>query len=122
MVLCKQGSMEGEIRGRAVKGGQVIGALERFMKGRSVSMEANKGIRNSVLLPILSYTSETWTWNAAQQSPIQAVTMSYMLGACSVSRWDRESNEDTYGRFGMSEAAVGMDCGVVEWVKRSALR
>ncbi len=34
----------------------------------------------------------------------------------------RESNEDTYGGFGMSETAVGMDCRVVEWVKRSTLR
>ncbi len=42
--------------------------------------------------------------------------MSYMQGACGVSRWDRESNEDMYRRFGMSETAVGMDCGVVEWV------
>ncbi len=48
--------------------------------------------------------------------------MSYLWGASGVSRWDRESNEDTYWRFGMSEAAVGVDCGVVEWVKRSTLR
>ncbi len=34
--------------------------------------------------------------------------MSYMQGACGVSRWDRESNEDMYRRFGMSETAVGM--------------
>ncbi len=47
--------------------------------------------------------------------------MSYMQGACGMSRWDRESNEDTYGRFGMSESVVGMDFGVVEWVKRSTL-
>ncbi len=46
----------------------------------------------------------------------------YMQGAYGVSRWDGESNEDMYGRFGMSEATVGMDCGVVEWVKRSTLR
>ncbi len=43
--------------------------------------------------------------------------MLYMRGACGVSRRDGESNEDMYGRFGISEA-VGMDCGVVEWVKR----
>ncbi len=79
-------------------------------------------LRNSVILPTLSYTSETWTWNAAQQSRIRAVEMSYMWGACGVSRWDRESNEEMYGRFGMSETAVGMDCGEVEWVKRSTLR
>ncbi len=40
--------------------------------------------------------------------------MSYLRDICGVSRLDRESNEDTYGRFGMSETAVGMDCGVVE--------
>ncbi len=33
-----------------------------------------------------------------------------------------ESNENTYGRFGMSATAVGMDCRVVEWVKQSTLR
>ncbi len=60
-------------------------------------------------------------WNTAQQSRIQAVEMSYMRGACGVSRWDGKSNEDTYGKFGMSEAAVGMDCGVVKWVKRRTL-
>ncbi len=122
-ILCKQGSMEGEIRERTVKGRQVMGALERVMTGRSVSMAVKKGIRNSVILPTLSYASETWTWNAAQQSRIQAVEMSYMWGACGVcvSRWDAESNEDTYGRLGKSEAAVGMDCGVVEWVKQSTL-
>ncbi len=99
-----------------------MGVLERVMKGRNVSMAVKKGKRNSVILPALSYTSETWTWNAAQQSQIGAVEMSYMRGACNVSRWDRESNEDTYGRFGMSESGVGLDCRVVEWVKRSMLR
>ncbi len=52
---------------------------------------------------------------------LQAVEMSYMQGACGVSRWDGESNEGMYGRFGMSEKAVGMDCRVVEWVKRTTL-
>ncbi len=45
-----------------------------------------------------------------------------MRGTCGVSRWDRESNEDMYARFGMSETEVGIDCGVVGWVKRSTLR
>ncbi len=69
-------------------------------------MVVKKGIRNSVILLTLSYASKTWTWNAAQQSRIRAVEISCMRGVCGVSRWDRESNEDTYGRFGMSESAV----------------
>ena len=50
-VLCKYGMMEGEVRERTVKGRQVIGSLERIMKGRNVSMEVKKGIRNSIILP-----------------------------------------------------------------------
>ncbi len=34
-ILCKHGSMEGEIRERTVKGRQVMGALERVMKERT---------------------------------------------------------------------------------------
>ncbi len=45
-ILCKHGSMEGEIRERTVKGRQVMGALERVMNGRNVSMAVKKGIRN----------------------------------------------------------------------------
>ncbi len=77
--LCKHGSMEGEIRERTVKGRQVMGDLKRVMKGRNESMKLKRGIKNSILLPTLSYTSETWTWNAAQQSRIRAMEMSYML-------------------------------------------
>ncbi len=67
----------------------------------------------------MKHTEMVWMHdgNAAQQSRVQAVEMSYMQGACGVSRWDRESNEDTYGRFGMSEIAVGIDCEVDEWLK-----
>ncbi len=119
--LCKHGSMEGEVRERAVKGRQVVGALERVMKRRFVSMEVKRGIRNSVILPTLSCASETWTWNAAQLR-IRAVEMSYMRGACGASRWDGESNESVYEPFGMGVTEKGVDCGVVERVKRGVLR
>ncbi len=71
----------------------MVGALERVMKGRSVSMEVKRGIRNSIILPTLSYASEKWTWNVPQQSRICVVEMSYIRGACGVSGWDGESNE-----------------------------
>ena len=52
--------MEGEIRERAVKGRQAIGTL-----GRNVSLNVKKGLRNSIVLPTLTYGCETWTWNDA---------------------------------------------------------
>ncbi len=50
---------------------------------------------------------------------VDAVEMSYLRGACGVTRWDGESNESVCGRCGMGSQA---NCGVVEWVKRNTLR
>ncbi len=51
-----------------------------------------------------------------------AVEMSYLRGACGVSRWDCVSNENVYERCGMRVCGSGVGCGLVEWVKRSTLR
>ncbi len=88
-------------RERAVKGRIVIGSLARIMKVRNVSLEVKRGLRNRVLL----YGSETWTWNRAQQSRVCAVEMSYLRGACGVTRWEGESNESVYERCGMGTCA-----------------
>ena len=46
-------------RENVVKGRCVIGSLARIIRGRNVSMEENKGLRNSILVPILTYGSQT---------------------------------------------------------------
>ncbi len=85
-------------------------------------MDVKRGLRNSILLPTLTYGSENWTWNGAQQSRVRAVEMTYLRGACGVSRWDGLSNANVYERCGMRERGSGVGCGVVEWVKRNTLR
>ncbi len=82
------------------------------MKRRNASIEVKRGLRNSVLLPTLTYGSQTWTWNRAQQLRVDAVEMSYLTGACGVTRWDGESNESVYERCGMGNQANGVNCGV----------
>lgn len=42
---------------------------------------------------MLSYASETWMWNEAQQSQISTVEMSCVWGAGDVLGWDGETNE-----------------------------
>ncbi len=90
-VLCKHGGMEGEIRERVMKG--VVGSFAGVMKGRNVSMSVKRSLRNSILLPTLTYGLKNWTWKGVQQSIVRAVEMSYLRGACGVSRWDRLSNK-----------------------------
>ncbi len=53
-VLRKHGGMEGEIRERVMKGRSVVGSLAGVMKGRNVSMDVKRDLRNSILLPTLN--------------------------------------------------------------------
>ncbi len=76
-----------------MRGRSVVGSLAGVMKGRNVSMDVKRGLRNSILLPTITYGSENWTWNGAQQSSVRAVEMSYLRGACGVRRWDGLNNE-----------------------------
>ncbi len=61
------------LRERAVKGRSVTGSLARVMKGRNVSKEVKRSLRNSILFPTLMYGSEERTWNRGQQSGVHAV-------------------------------------------------
>ena len=121
-VLCKYGSMEGEIRERALQGRKGVRSLGRMMRERRVSKEVKKALRDSIIILTLTCASETWTWNKCQRSKIQAVEMSYLRGGCGVNRMDGESNENVYRRLGMATKGEGMGCGVVEMVKHSTLR
>ncbi len=85
-------------------------------------MEVKRGLRNSILLPTLTYGSETWTWNRAQQSRVHAVELSYQRGACGVTRWEGDSNESVNERCSMGACASVVKRGVVEWVQRNTLR
>ena len=85
-------------------------------------MEIKRELCNSILLPTLNRGSETWTWNRAQQLRVSAVEMSYLRGACGVTRWEDESNESVHERSGMGPFTNRVKCGVVEWMKQSSLR
>ncbi len=117
-VLCEHGVMEGELREQVLKGRSVVGSLTGVMKGRNVSMGVKRSLRNSILLPVLTYGSENWTWSRAWQLRVHAVEMSYLRGVCGVNRWEGVSNESVNERCSMR----GRGSGVVEWVKRSTLR
>ncbi len=66
------------------------------IEGRNVSMEVKRGLRNSIFLPTMTYGSEPCMWNRVQQSRVRAVEMSYLRGACGVTRWEGENNESMY--------------------------
>lgn len=47
--------------------------------------------------------------------------MTYLRAACRVKRFDSVMKEQGYESLGVSQKAEGMNCGVVEWVKRNTV-
>lgn len=81
-----------------------------------MSLEVRRGTRNSIILPTLSYVSETWTHKAVQQSRMHAPEMNHVRGACGGLGWSGESNGSVDERVGVGVTAKGVECGVVEEV------
>ncbi len=48
--------------------------------------------------------------------------MSYLKGACGLNRMEGERNGSLYRKFDIPFQSEGMNCGVVEVIKRSTLR
>ena len=78
--------LEGEIRERAVSGRCVIGLLARIMRGKNISMDIKRRLRNSIFLPTLLYGLEAWAWNRTHQSRVRAVEMNYLKGTWGVTK------------------------------------
>ncbi len=53
------GSMEGEIRERAIQGRKVTGSFGPVMRERTVSREVKKALRDSITVLTVAYASET---------------------------------------------------------------
>ncbi len=86
--MCKHGGTKGETRERALQGRKVVGSLVHIMNRRSVSMEVKRDLRNTVIVPTLTYASKTWAWNESQRFGVQAVEMSYFRSACGERRME----------------------------------
>ena len=76
---------------------------------RKECVYGGRGLRNSIL-PTLMHGSQIWTWNRAQNSRVPAVEISYLREACSVNKWECESNKSVYQRCGTATHADGVKC------------
>ena len=82
-----------------------------------MSKVVKKGLQDEVVVPTLTYASETLVWNNRQESRLQTVEKSFLRNACSVNRMDGDSNERVYERSDMSYGGEDAKCGVVKCVK-----
>ena len=90
------------------------------MRGRNVSMEVKRGLRNIILLPTLAYGSETWTWNRTEQSTVPCCGNE--LSERSLQHGHRVRVMKVCMKDVTCDCAKEVNCGTVEWVESNTLR
>ena len=105
-----------EIESRVNAGAKILGATGAMVRGGGVARKAKANIFKSLMVPALTYASETWAWQAGDMSRIQACEMRYLRAMCGVTRRDRIRNENVRMRSGMEESvAVKVGRGRLRW-------
>ena len=95
-----------------MKDTRVKRSLTRVIRGRNVSLEVERSLRNSILLPTL--TDHIIGRGLGCSSQECVVEMSYQREACGMTRWEDESNKSMYEKCEMGACANRVQCGLIK--------
>ena len=74
-------------------GRRVSGAIRSLVNARSLQFECARIMHESLLVPVLTYGSETMIWTEKEISRIRAVQMDNLRGLLGIRRIDKFQNE-----------------------------
>ena len=73
-------------------GRRVAGAVRSLVNARRLQLESARVLHESLLVPVLTYGSETMIWREKENSRIRAVQMDNLRGLLRIRRMDKVPN------------------------------
>lgn len=114
--LNEEGRMEEEIRERIGAAGRFFHATRNtFIGKKEVSTQAKVSVYKTVFLPILTYSSESWTLTTRLKSQIQAMEMRYLRKVIGKTRRDRVRNATVRRDLGVQPAIERITANQLRW-------
>ncbi|KAJ0179372.1 hypothetical protein K1T71_005084 [Dendrolimus kikuchii] len=96
----RDGRYTADIERRVNLGNSVNGALGKLLGAKNLSQKAQLAVHNAVLVPTLTYGSESWVWKKEHESRVNAVEMQALRKICGVTLADRVRNTEVRKRVG----------------------
>jgi len=114
--VAANGGLEYEVKHRVNEGCKALGALRKVVNSKSMSMEAKRGLYESVIVPTVLYGAETWCLSAAERKKVDVFEMKCLRSMLGVTRRDRVRNEMVRERTGVvRELSRRVDERVLGW-------
>ena len=79
-------------RWKVVSGRRIAGAIRSLVIARSLQLECARFWHESLLVPVLTYGSETMIWMGKERTRIRAVQMDNLGGLVGIRRMDKVQN------------------------------
>ena len=76
----KSGTDEGECSRKVVSGRRVAGVIRSLVNARSLQLQCARVLHESLLIPVLTWGSETKIWREKERSRIRAVQIENLRG------------------------------------------
>ena len=106
-VLDESGTDETEWSKKVTSRRRVAGAIRSLVNAMSLQLECARVLQESLLVPVLTYGSETMTWREKQRSRIKAVQMDNLRDLLRIRRTNKVLN-----------ARIRQLCGVTKGVDK----
>ena len=90
-VLDEAGTDETESSRKVVSGRRVAGVIRSLVNDRSLQLDCARVLHESLLVPVLTYGSETMIWRE-ERSRIKAVQIDNLRGLLGIRRMDKVPN------------------------------
>ena len=95
-------------------GSKVAGSIRSLVNARSLQLECVKFLHESLLMPVLTYGSETGIWEEKERSRIGSVQMDNIKGLLGIRRMDKIQNAWIKQLYGVMKD-VDEKTGVLQW-------
>ena len=115
-VLDESGTDETECIRKLASGRRVAGAIRSLVIARSLQLECARVLHDSLMVPVLTYGSETMIWRENEGSRIRAVHMDNLRDLLGIRRMDKIQNERGRQLCGVTKGAdEKIDEGLLRW-------
>uniref|UniRef100_V5GV43 Retrovirus-related Pol polyprotein n=1 Tax=Anoplophora glabripennis TaxID=217634 RepID=V5GV43_ANOGL len=96
--LFRRPKIEEEIEARIMLGNKSVAGLQRILRNKNVSRQTKIRLYKTVITPVVTYASETWTLNKAEQTRLEVwerkILRKIFGGKRTEEGWFRRTNEE----------------------------
>ena len=112
----ESGTDEAECGRKEASGERVVGVISSVVNARSLQLERDRVLRESLLVPVLTHDIEKMIGREKERSRIWAIQMDHLRGLLGIRRMDKVPNKGIRKLCGVMKGEdEKIDEGVLRW-------